>query len=219
MRLLQELFNDSINLVDPLFFNRLDASSFWQDDKIKSNNELKTFDSLFADLNFNDKNFYKSFKTIYHLRNACMKEENYTNGIIKDIRLIYLACHHIIKNRGHFLYDSPEFNISSAGETSLKRLNYFLSNNNESEEDNFYENLQFDFNHFEEFKDLVKRKDLGSKAFYTKLVELNCFNLTKNDSNKRLSEAFLKAISGYNVQISDIIKNFEDEDLKKFTFK
>ena len=95
--LLQELFNNEINKIDPLFFNRLDASSYWQDDKKISNNQLITLDSIFADLNFNDKKYYSNFKTIYHLRNACLKEENYLNGLIPDIRFVYLACHHIIK--------------------------------------------------------------------------------------------------------------------------
>ena len=32
-------------------------------------------------------------------------------------------------------------------------------------------------------------------------------------------DTLLKAVSGYNVQITDLILDYEDEDLKKFTFK
>ncbi len=59
--------------------------------------------SLFADPGFTDKDYMRLYPTVYHLRNALMTSEE-----AFDIRLVYLALHHIIKTRGHFLYDVGE---------------------------------------------------------------------------------------------------------------
>ena len=34
---------------------------------------------------------------MYHLRKELIE-----NSKVHDVRLVYLACHHILKNRGHF---------------------------------------------------------------------------------------------------------------------
>ena len=54
------------------------------------------------------KDYQNSYKTIYHLRNELI---NSTEK--KDIRLVYLAIHHIIKYRGNFLYQNSNFNIDN----------------------------------------------------------------------------------------------------------
>jgi len=90
----QELFAKEIAKVDHDFFIRLKESAYLSDDKhyVQKN-------SLFNDVGFNDKDFFKKYPTIYHLRLALM------NGTAEpDIRLVYLAVHHILKNRGHFLF-------------------------------------------------------------------------------------------------------------------
>ena len=57
--------------------------------------------ALFCDSGFTDKDYYKAYPTIYHLRQALMTKDGPF-----DVRLVYLAVHHIIKHRGHFLFDS-----------------------------------------------------------------------------------------------------------------
>ena len=94
IRLVQSLFAEEISKIDPLFFQRLNDSHYFPEDK--------TFtqpNSLFNDADFTDKNFFKLYPTIFHLRDALRKGE-----AKKDPRLLYLAIHHIIKNRGHFLF-------------------------------------------------------------------------------------------------------------------
>lgn len=225
LRLLQELFADSITCIDPLFFNRIDASALWNDDKKKMHDGLNTLDSIFADLDFNDKQYHKKFKSIYHLRNACMQEDNYKNGMIRDIRLVYLACHHILKNRGHFLYDSQDFSIGSdeykfniieAGQSSFVSLNVFLSQRCEENNDT---NVQFDMSKFDLVAEIAKRKDLGMKAFYNEIGKLNCFNLPEKHFDKKFYDSILKAISGYSIVVSDLISDYEDEEIKKFSFR
>ena len=105
IELLRSLFKEEIEKVDRTFFQRLDESDLHEKDK-----KLNQKNTLFNDLKFNDKAFHKEYPTIYHLRHKLMN-----NGSKPDIRLVYLASHHIIKHRGHFLYkglsgDVPEFN-------------------------------------------------------------------------------------------------------------
>ena len=54
---------------------------------------------LFNDKNYNDKDYHRDFPTIYHLRKALIE-----NKKEYDVRLVYIALHHLIKHRGHFLF-------------------------------------------------------------------------------------------------------------------
>ena len=83
---------------DKTFFIRLNNSAFYAEDK---DERLSGKFSLFNDLDYTDKEFYKDFPTIFHLRRDLI------NGSAKkiDLRHYYLALHHIIKYRGHFLFE------------------------------------------------------------------------------------------------------------------
>ena len=63
--ILQEIFEPQVD--DKLFFKRLNNSGFVFEDK---DAQLQSPYSLFADKAFTDKDFYKKYKTIYHLRRA-----------------------------------------------------------------------------------------------------------------------------------------------------
>ncbi len=93
---LQSLFAPIIE--DKTFFIRLNNSGFYEEDK---DEKLKTKYSLFSDEGYTDKEFYNTFPTIFHLRKALIE------GKVKqiDLRHYYLALHHIIKYRGHFLFE------------------------------------------------------------------------------------------------------------------
>ncbi len=86
-------------MVDTKFFIRLNNSGFYKEDKQIG---LNTKYSLFADQNFNDKTFYVNYPTIFHLRKYLMEKPADKKA---DLRIYYLALHHIIKYRGHFLFD------------------------------------------------------------------------------------------------------------------
>lgn len=84
-------------IIDELFFARLNNSGFVYEDK---DDRLQSPYSLFSDSGYTDKEFYKEFPTIFHLRRALiLGEKKY------DPRLYYLALHHIVKYRGHFLFE------------------------------------------------------------------------------------------------------------------
>ncbi len=96
--LLQELFAEAISAVDPNFFLRLAESPFHASDK-----KVSGVYSLFNDEGFTDADYAKAYPTIYHLRSALIHDE-----AAHDVRLLYLALHHMIKNRGHFLFGDQD---------------------------------------------------------------------------------------------------------------
>lgn len=93
LRYLQEIFSEEMSKVDSSFFHRLDDSFLVPEDKRGSKYPI------FATL-AEEKEYHKKLPTIYHLRKhlADSKEKI-------DLRLIYLALAHMIKYRGHFLYE------------------------------------------------------------------------------------------------------------------
>ena len=112
LRYLQEIFSEEMSKVDSSFFHRLDDSFLVPEDKRGSKYPI------FATLS-EEKEYHKQFPTIYHLRKqlADSKEK-------ADLRLIYLALAHIIKYRGHFLYEDT-FDIKN--NDIQKIFNEFLS--------------------------------------------------------------------------------------------
>jgi len=93
LRYLQEIFAEEMSKVDSSFFHRLDDSFLIPEDKRGSKYPI------FATL-AEEKEYHKQFPTIYHLRKQLADSKEKT-----DLRLIYLALAHMIKYRGHFLYE------------------------------------------------------------------------------------------------------------------
>ena len=92
--LLREIFQKEICDKDPYFFYRMDQAFYVSDDRTDEGkgylleNQKATTD------------FYNKYPTIWHLRYDLV-----TNKEKKDIRLVYLAIHHILKYRGNFLHE------------------------------------------------------------------------------------------------------------------
>lgn len=93
--LLELLFAEEISKIDPAFFIRMKESSLFGEDKT----EISEY-PLFNDENYNDRDYFKAYPTAYHLRNELISSDK-----PHDVRLVYLAIHHILKSRGHFLFD------------------------------------------------------------------------------------------------------------------
>ncbi len=226
IKLLQDIFKDEIAKVDNKFFLRLNESKYYKEDKDES---LLTDDTLFADVNYNDKDYHKEYPTIFHLRKDLMESDDK-----KDIRLIYLALHHIIKNRGNFLHEGSIENITNF-KTSFKKLNEYL-------EDNRYSSFKEE--NFDKIEKIISNKELKpsekEKQFKTfiedkqlieilkAIVGLSC-NLTKlfddesilNDQKKSLSIKLgekeydilrneIEPIVNENIEIIDKIKGLYD---------
>lgn len=84
---LQLLFSKEIAACDQSFFQRLNDSPLYEEDK-----SVPGKFSLFSDENYTDKEFFKEYPTIYHLRSAFLDNKD-----IKDVRLLYLTVSHIVK--------------------------------------------------------------------------------------------------------------------------
>lgn len=91
--LVKEYFAEAINEMDEGFYQRLEESKYHYEDK---KTDCKY--AIFADADFTDKEYYKKYPTIFHLRKELLEstEEH-------DVRLVYLAVLNLFKRRGHFL--------------------------------------------------------------------------------------------------------------------
>ena len=189
LALLQELFAKEICKVDPGFFIRLHESRLWQEDK-----SIDQPNTLFNDEDFDDKAYHKAYPTIYHLRYALMTENKSF-----DVRLVYLAIHHIIKHRGHFLLE-----------------NYDLSNQETSGFDESYialtnaikELLQKEIpvGHAEKIQIILKDKSLSKREKTEKILQV--WDVIKD---KQLKEV-VQLICGGTANLSTL---FMDESLKE----
>lgn len=106
--LLRELFQPEMDKIDPNFFGRLDQSNLWNEDKDKELQMEHNF--LFNDKDLTDKEYYKDFPTIYHLRKAMVNGLTINGHYYDpkkqfDIREVYLVLAHMIKYRGNFLME------------------------------------------------------------------------------------------------------------------
>jgi len=100
IELLQEIFAQEISKVDEGFFLRMKESRYLPEDKRDSSGKCPQLPyALFVDSDYTDKDYHKQFPSIYHLRKWLMDTD-----VIPDIRLVYLAFHHMMKHRGHFLF-------------------------------------------------------------------------------------------------------------------
>lgn len=96
LNFLRGIFEPHISKIDENFFMRQKESNLVDQDSSKH------FKGSILFNNRSDKDFYHDYPTIYHLRYALMtKKQKF------DIREVYLAMHHIVKYRGHFLNEAP----------------------------------------------------------------------------------------------------------------
>lgn len=198
LSLLEEIFASHINKVDPNFFARLKESNLSpKDEKKKFKGSL-----LFPDMEGGDANHRNFYPTIYHLRRDLMLENRKF-----DIREIYLALHHIVKYRGHFL---EEINIDD------------LSRNTEELTDILEFNLK-DWLHFigvEGDIDYDKIKEILLDK--TKTINDKGRELKKLLGNNKFVETTFKLILGAGgekgVNLTPILKK-EKSDIEKIELK
>lgn len=139
--LLRELFQPEMDKIDPNFFRRLDQSNLWNEDKDKELQMEHNF--LFNDKDLTDKEYYKDFPTIYHLRKAMVNGLTINGHYYDpkkqfDIREVYLVLAHMIKYRGNFLMEG-DVKGSVVDPTYLKQcfdnIDAILINLNNGEDD------------------------------------------------------------------------------------
>lgn len=194
IELLQEIFAEEIYKVDPGFYLRMKESRYTKEDKrdLEGNCPELPY-ALFVDTLYTDQEYHEQFPTIYHLREWLMN----TNQV-PDIRLVYLALHHMMKHRGHFLFSGTIDSIKNFRQT----FEGFLQRIREEELD-FH--IELEEEQWSEFENILKDKSITKSTKKTKLVRLT--------GAKTLCEkAVLNLIVGGTVKLSDI---FADPNLNQ----
>lgn len=191
LELLQEIFAEEINQVDDGFFLRMKESRYLPEDKRgKDGNCPELPYAIFADHDYTDKNYHKQFPTIYHLRKWLMETSD-----TPDIRLVYLAMHHLVKHRGHFLFSGNideirEFHTAFDAFLDLVR----------GEELGF--ERTFDENCYQETERILQDEHLTRSVKKSQLVK--CL-----DAGTAAEKELIGAISGCTVKLSSIFADGE----------
>ena len=200
--LLRELFQPEMDKIDPNFFRRLDQSNLWNEDKDKELQMEHNF--LFNDKDLTDKEYYKDFPTIYHLRKAMVNGLTTINGHYYDpkkqfdIREVYLVLAHMIKYRGNFLMEG-DVQGSVVDPTYLKQcfdnIDAILISLNNGEDDENGDN-QID----------------SSEC---------CFNIDKKKASKLANEIFQKSnkVSYLEDEEGKLFDKFNSKDIRKKILK
>lgn len=183
IKLLQNEFLSEINKVDTTFFTKMQESKYHEKDN--KNKTIKLTNGEREQI----KNYYEKYPTIYHLRDRLINDPSK-----EDIRLVYLAIHHMIKYRGNFLYGNSSFNVNNLNlaENLYQVFDSFQNHISLLEIPDNYKDI-IDFNQFAKIllnpskndikvgiKELLS--DLCDKKFITELSKAlvgNKFNVAK----------------------------------------
>ena len=186
---LETLFDKEISKIDVAFFQRLHESNWQVDDK-----GVEGRYSLFNDEKYTDVDYHKQFPTIYHLRKHLIESNNPV-----DARLVYLAVSHIIKNRGHFLFDSDLLGGSSipAFQDAWNSLSVFLKDEM---------GICLDCKDISLVQDIFKSNTMSITAKKNALADE--FSITKKDEPQY---SLISLLAGATVNAAVL---FDDEELK-----
>lgn len=199
--LLRELFQPEMDKIDPNFFRRLDQSNLWNEDKDKELQMEHNF--LFNDKDLTDKEYYKDFPTIYHLRKAMVNGLTINGHYYDpkkqfDIREVYLVLAHMIKYRGNFLLEG-DVQGSVVDPTYLKQcfdnIDTILISLNNGEDD-------------ENEDDKIDQSEC-------------CFNVDEKKASKLANEIFQKInkVSYLEDEEGKLFGKFNSKDIRKKILK
>lgn len=187
INILQSLLLEDIEKEYPNFFQMLREASLDYEDKITATSVLGVKYNLFSDENITDSQYYNKFKTIYHLRNYLINANEKV-----DIRLVYLAIHHIIKYRGNFLYEGDFSENASEISDKLEEILEFLK-------EEYQINLKVEKN---EIFNILMQKNMSKANKKDKMISL--FDFDKID--KQVLVNMINSFLGYTFDISKIFE-------------
>lgn len=197
MELLQGIFADEIMKVDDGFYRRLKESRYVPEDKRDNEGKCPLLPyALFVDKDYTDKTYHKQFPTIYHLRKWLM-ETNET----PDVRLVYLALHHMMKNRGHFLFYG---NLDTIREFKGMFKQFIQS---VQDEDMDFE-LSLTDEDIEYIENLLKNTNLSKSAKKSQLIKTL-------GAKSACEKAIWGMIAGCTVKLSDLFGDSELDNAER----
>lgn len=190
LQILEELFAEEMAKVDNTFFMRLKESKFFLEDKTVKEKHI-----LFSTDDFDADRFYKDNPTIYHVRKRLMEEEP------QDIRELFLAVHHILKYRGHFLFAGSLEQNGASIEELLRNL--LGKQGLDILEDTIDSN------------EMVKiLKNTGKTKSYRKKAVQELWNPLKDKVKKAQAAEMAGLVLGLKSDISKLFANSDYKDLK-----
>ena len=197
IEVLQELFAEEIYKVDPGFYLRMKESRYVPEDKKDTEGNCPELPyALFVDKTYTDKTYHQQFPTIYHLRKMLMETKE-----TPDIRLVYLALHHMMKHRGHFLIAGDINNVKRFDITFQSFLKTILD-----EELDFHIGINEDELQF--IEEVLKDKKLTKSSKKTSLIK-------GLGAKSACEKAVCTLISGGTVKLSDIFGNDEMDEFER----
>ncbi len=191
-------FNKAIREVDSSFFERLENSKYFLEDK---DEEVRCKSVIFNDKNYRDTDYFRDYPTIFHLRKELIKNPN-----PHDVRFVYLAVINMFKHRGHFLNEGLNEDVDMTSMDSFW--------------DRFVQLVTEIFGiRIEESvtADLVKSVLGDSRKSRKKKKEELADNLlsdTMNKENKETVKSLLDCLCGLKVKGKKIFADLEAEDEK-----
>lgn len=204
---LRKIMSDMIMPVDPNFYARLDEAFLWNEDK---SDKAKAPFLLFNDKKLYDIKYYTDYPTIYHLRKYLLETKEKA-----DPRFIYLALHHMMKYRGHFLFEGQSFEaIDNIKDTfiELEQLINVYVKGKEEIEDNNKNNDKYEAIKICLADNKVKNKD--KKENITDIF-------IKAGYDNKYSKELAAAVLGYEFNVGIIVNDnsLTDEDGKALKAK
>ncbi|MBU3193414.1 type II CRISPR RNA-guided endonuclease Cas9 [Clostridium algidicarnis] len=197
--LLKQIIGDDVLAVDSAFFIRMKEAALHKEDRENTDSKY----NLFVGKGYKDKDYYKEYPTIYHLRNKLIESNEK-----EDIRLVYLAIHHIIKYRGNFLYEGQKFEgIAGNIEETLENL--------------FNELLEKEIINISsprvDIIKILKNRSISRKRKVEEIITLEKKSDGKLDKNK--IQQLFNGIIGLKFDIKKIfdVDIFEEKSLIKFS--
>ena len=197
LNLLQELFAEEMSQVDSEFFIRMKQSRLLPKDRSPKYQQDYLF-PLFNDCSFSEREYYEKFPTIYHLRSYLAKSEEKA-----DIRLIYLALHHIIKYRGNFLRQGE---LLTAKDSSTKDAVAELINSLEE----YYELHDYSAN-FNGADIVTVLEDSALRAAEKAEQLAKLLHSGSDKEGKDFARLIARALVGYKVEFSNMLDGVEKD--------
>ena len=193
--LLKDYFHDSICEIDPSFYQRLENSKYYLEDKDET---VRSKNSVFCDADYKDKDYYAEFPTIFHLRKELIHNDNE-----HDVRLIFLALLNMFKHRGHFL------NASLSVEGNDRKICDIYKE--------FCIAVQEEVGVvFNEITDTACIEDVLANREYSRSKKAEVLaNILGVEKKEKQKTEFIKAICGLKVVISKLFTELNLEDDKK----
>lgn len=200
IQLLQELFAEEMAKVDDTFFLRLNESKLHLEDK-----SVQEKYPLFIEKGYTDIDFYQEYPTIYHLRKDLMESDQ-----PHDIRLVYLAIHHLLKYRGHFLIDGS-LNSAKSFSTVFEQMMRSVQ-----------DGLKIDFtvSHPERVEEILRNRTMA-RSSKSKLLEKE-FVVDPGEDDPKILKTVVKQICAFIAgNKGDLKKVFREDldELEKTGFK